>query len=105
MSTVPSDTPLVFNPARPLTPPGLRGRRLRLTCEFGHLVPARERIALSGPDWSCRYPSHLMQPCGSRRRQWTWSPAPLHRAAWHWAAWSLRRLFQLLLPGDRHGQS
>ena len=103
MSTVPSDSPRAFNPAPRQTRPGLLGRRLRLTCEFGHIVPRQERIALDAA-WQCRYPSHLLQPCGSRRRQWAWFPAPLYRVAWQWATWALRRLFQLVLPGGRHAQ-
>ena len=90
MSTVSGPESVRFNPVRSRTRPGLRGRRLVLTCLNEHRVPEAERVTLLVHDWRCK-------ECGERGRKYTWYCAPLAREGWEWMVWGLRKAYEYIL--------
>ncbi len=86
MSTVSGENSVRPNYAREPRRPGLRGRKLVLTCINEHRVPDAERYTLLLHVWQCK-------ECGERRRKYTWFCAPLLQEGWEWLVWGLRKIY------------
>lgn len=85
MSTISGSEAVEINLAPRRTRPGLRGRRLVLTCDNEHQVPESERVCLPLAGWRCK-------ECGSTGRKHTWLCAPLWLEGWEWFLWGMEWL-------------
>lgn len=83
MSTISGEESVRINPAPRRQRPGLKGRRLILTCMNEHRVPVAAQIQQGA--WMTR-----CKECGSTGRKWTWTYAPMWLEIWEWIVWVLK---------------